>query len=216
MDIPEEIQVIWSSSPNLIITSTSADTHTITISATSDYTTPTGWVEANLQFPHGGTLPIRYSTDVGAPPHFEIPYSLHVGEELMSSTNFQYGVFNLVHVACYEAGCGQNPSPSSLGWNITATNSYVSHVSGSNNALVKPNSSNVTVSWQSFNECGPSGETHSQEFVVDGYIPEGNPGAPSTGSGSGTDAPLLVPVGSLKKDVDPSVGDEYLDPGGNN
>lgn len=197
---PSNMDINWTTSSNIQIESGQGSNE---VEVYQSGWNGTGWIRADIQDACGTYQFEKTNIKVGSPEIQQYPFKLHVGENLISGTSLQYNVYNLVIITCNDSGCTEGMG--NFNWEITATNSYVSHVDGHNSALIKPNGANVTVSFWAFNECGNSETKYQQMFQMDGFH-EGNPGAPSIPGDISKDDPVMIPITPLETITGGEVG----------
>ena len=196
----------WTSSNNVQIIS--SNNSSATIRAINGTSSGEGWIQANLN----NGISLREIFDVGTPTISNVPYSLHVGESFTMG-NFQRRTWNRVHIVCNTGCLGSQSATQDMNWNIIATGSLIMHSSGANNALIKPNNSQIRVSYTAFNDCGCS-RTRFQDFHVIGGVEDPlsyNNNNPNNNN------PILIPINQGEL-IDPwnNSGNQFIPTGNNN
>jgi len=158
--IPEEIGVTWTVSNNLSINLSNVG-HSVSVIAKNNYGNDTGWVEAELSFPYGGTVKVRNSFEVDPPVKSKITFNR------TSSYDFQNGRWNVL-VAFYK---NFGMSADNYTWEWRVPSSLVSHSDPYNSYInFKPRleaSSSIYIQTRACNDCGCS-DWYGQWFNVVG------------------------------------------------
>ena len=183
VNIPEELGLTWTTSDN--ISTASVGENSISVVADPNTAGETGWVQANIQFPFGNPVRALIPVQVGPPDISDMPYYIHVGQSFTLGV-MEAGKWNNIHVACQTNNCLNTPE---VNWEITATNSFVSHTKPLNSARIKPLQDQISVRYRSYNECGCSGWRYHNFNVVGGFESGGG------GSSSSNDPILEEPPG---------------------
>lgn len=149
VNLPDDMEVIWTCGPNFTITQ--RNHHSVSVMAISE-TQSTGWVEADIMFPSGGSVSVRSTVEIGDPEANLIDeyYVVNASGNNGSTFTLNDQIWNIVHP------WGQTPDIQNHQWNITATGSAVRHEEGSHIAYIQPNQNwgQIQIGIQIFNECG--------------------------------------------------------------